>query len=118
MASTAGRLRAALWAHHLGVPSSAVADPVRSRELWDTASTRHVCRYDPGGGRDAFGPIAPTGSRTPPTVSEATRVRRCYRHRTPPDGYKDAPITDGVQMRPRPLRLPDGPVVPVAAGCG
>jgi len=59
MASTAGRLRAVLWAHHLGVPSSAVADPVRSRELWDTASTRHVCRYDPGGGRDAFGSNRP-----------------------------------------------------------
>jgi phosphatidylserine/phosphatidylglycerophosphate/cardiolipin synthase-like enzyme len=52
MASTAGRLRASLWSHHLGLPSSAVTDPVRSRELWDTASTRHVCRYDPNGGRD------------------------------------------------------------------
>jgi phosphatidylserine/phosphatidylglycerophosphate/cardiolipin synthase-like enzyme len=51
--AAAGRLRMALWAHHLDVPASAVADPVRSRQLWDTASTRHVCRYDPDGGHDA-----------------------------------------------------------------
>ena len=51
-ASMAGRLRTALWAHHLGVSASAVADPLRSRALWDTASSRLVCRYDPSGGRD------------------------------------------------------------------
>jgi phosphatidylserine/phosphatidylglycerophosphate/cardiolipin synthase-like enzyme len=50
--AAAGRLRMALWAHHLDVPPSAVADPVNSRQLWDTASTRHACRYDPDGGRD------------------------------------------------------------------
>ena len=47
--ATAGRLRMALWAHHLGVRPPEVADPVNSRTLWDTASTRRVCRYDPGG---------------------------------------------------------------------
>jgi len=52
--TVAGGLRAALWAHHLGVPSSAVADPVSSRQLWDTASTRRVCRYDPDGGDDSI----------------------------------------------------------------
>jgi phosphatidylserine/phosphatidylglycerophosphate/cardiolipin synthase-like enzyme len=52
-AAVAGRLRATLWAHHLGVARSAVADPVGSRALWDTASTRQVCRYDPVGGKDA-----------------------------------------------------------------
>jgi phosphatidylserine/phosphatidylglycerophosphate/cardiolipin synthase-like enzyme len=57
--AAAGRLRMALWAHHLGVPASAVADPVRSRRLWDTASTRHVCRYDPDGGHDAPGSDRP-----------------------------------------------------------
>jgi phosphatidylserine/phosphatidylglycerophosphate/cardiolipin synthase-like enzyme len=51
-ASVAGRLRAELWAHHLGVAPSAVADPVASRALWDTAASRQVCRYDPLGGRD------------------------------------------------------------------
>jgi phosphatidylserine/phosphatidylglycerophosphate/cardiolipin synthase-like enzyme len=51
--AVAGRLRAALWAHHLDVPASAVADPVGSRQLWDAASTRRVCRYDPDGGHDA-----------------------------------------------------------------
>jgi phosphatidylserine/phosphatidylglycerophosphate/cardiolipin synthase-like enzyme len=52
--AAAGRLRAALWAHHLDVPASAVADPIGSQQLWDAASTRHVCRYDPDGGRDAY----------------------------------------------------------------
>jgi len=51
--AVAGRLRAALWAHHLDVPASAVADPVGSRQLWDAASTGRVCRYDPDGGHDA-----------------------------------------------------------------
>jgi phosphatidylserine/phosphatidylglycerophosphate/cardiolipin synthase-like enzyme len=51
--AVAGRLRMALWEHHLGVPRSALADPVNSRQLWDTASTRRVCRYDPDGGHDA-----------------------------------------------------------------
>lgn len=59
MACAAGQLRAALWAHHLGVPRREVADPVSSRRLWDTASSRHVCRYDPFGGRDAFGSDRP-----------------------------------------------------------
>jgi hypothetical protein len=49
----AGRLRAELWAHHLGVPAAAVADPVGSQGLWDTAATRLVGRYAPDGGRDA-----------------------------------------------------------------
>lgn len=49
----ARQLRMDLWAHHLGVPTSAVADPVRSRALWDTAPTRRVCRYDPAGGTDS-----------------------------------------------------------------
>jgi hypothetical protein len=50
--SVAGGLRAALWAHHFGVRPSAVVDLVSSRRLWDTASGRHVCRYDAHGGRD------------------------------------------------------------------
>jgi phosphatidylserine/phosphatidylglycerophosphate/cardiolipin synthase-like enzyme len=50
--ATAGQLRMALWAHHLGVPASAVADAAGSRQLWDTASMRRVCRYDPDGGHD------------------------------------------------------------------
>ena len=50
--AVAGRLRMALWTHHLDVPAAAVADPVNSRQLWDTASTRRVCRYDPDGGHD------------------------------------------------------------------
>ena len=50
----ARRLRMQLWAHHLGVPESALADPVRSRRLWDTAPTRRVCAYDPRGGRDGL----------------------------------------------------------------
>jgi phosphatidylserine/phosphatidylglycerophosphate/cardiolipin synthase-like enzyme len=55
--SAASRLRVALWAHHLGVPASMVADPLRSRGLWDTASSRLVCRYDPGGrDRSLLGP--------------------------------------------------------------
>jgi phosphatidylserine/phosphatidylglycerophosphate/cardiolipin synthase-like enzyme len=53
MASVAGRLRADLWAHHLGTSPAAVADGVRSRGLWDTAPTRKVCPYDPNG-RDPF----------------------------------------------------------------
>jgi phosphatidylserine/phosphatidylglycerophosphate/cardiolipin synthase-like enzyme len=48
-AAAAGQLRATLWEHHLGVPASAMADPVGSRQLWDTASTRQVCRYVPIG---------------------------------------------------------------------
>lgn len=54
-ASTAARLRTALWAEHLGVPPAAVVDPVRSRALWDSAPTRHVCPYDPAAGRDPGG---------------------------------------------------------------
>jgi phosphatidylserine/phosphatidylglycerophosphate/cardiolipin synthase-like enzyme len=52
--TVAGGLRAALWSHHLGVRPSAVADPVSSRQLWDTAATRLVCRYDPDGGHDGL----------------------------------------------------------------
>jgi phosphatidylserine/phosphatidylglycerophosphate/cardiolipin synthase-like enzyme len=52
-AGQASRLRLALWSHHLGLPASRLADPVRSRELWDSAPTRQVCRYDPGAGRDS-----------------------------------------------------------------
>ena len=37
----------------LACPAPRVADPVNSRQLWDTASTRRVCRYDPDGGHDA-----------------------------------------------------------------
>lgn len=48
----AARVRAALWAEHLGVQPAAVVDPLTSARLWDTASTRAVCRYDPTGGRD------------------------------------------------------------------
>jgi phosphatidylserine/phosphatidylglycerophosphate/cardiolipin synthase-like enzyme len=55
-AAVAGRLRMALWAHHLDVPAAAVADPVNSRDLWDTANTRRVCRYDPDGGHDPWRP--------------------------------------------------------------
>jgi phosphatidylserine/phosphatidylglycerophosphate/cardiolipin synthase-like enzyme/LAS superfamily LD-carboxypeptidase LdcB len=54
-ASTAARLRVQLWAHHLGVSPSAVADPMRSRGLWDMAPARHVCPYDPAAGRDSGG---------------------------------------------------------------
>ena len=36
------------------VDHSALADPVNSRQLWDTASTRRVCRYDPDGGHDGL----------------------------------------------------------------
>ena len=50
--STAQRLRMDLWAHHLGQPPARLADPVRSRALWDSAPTRRVCRYDPRAGRD------------------------------------------------------------------
>jgi phosphatidylserine/phosphatidylglycerophosphate/cardiolipin synthase-like enzyme len=52
-ATVAGGLRTALWSHHLGVPPAMVADPVSSRQLWDTASTRLVCGYDPDGGHDS-----------------------------------------------------------------
>jgi phosphatidylserine/phosphatidylglycerophosphate/cardiolipin synthase-like enzyme len=52
--ATAGKLRMELWCHHLHVPASELADPVGSRRLWDTASARSVCRYDPDGGQDSF----------------------------------------------------------------
>ena len=53
--SRAKRLRTALWSHHLGVPVARLADPVRSRALWDSAPGRHVCRYDPLADRDKRG---------------------------------------------------------------
>jgi len=55
MASVAGRLRMQLWAHHLGVDQGAVADPIASRQLWDTAPHRYVCRYDPSAHTDPWG---------------------------------------------------------------
>jgi len=51
-ASTAKGLRMALWAHHLGLTAPTVADPVRSRGLWDSAPARQVCRYQPLAHRD------------------------------------------------------------------
>ena len=57
--SVAGRLRADLWAHHLNVPVTSVADPVAGRALWDTAPKRHVCGYDPVGGKDPWGSDRP-----------------------------------------------------------
>lgn len=59
--TSVARLRAALWSHHLGQPVASLRDPVRSRELWDTASTRKVCLYDPAAGKDKFGAIGRTG---------------------------------------------------------
>jgi len=64
MSCVAGRLRAKLWAHHLGTSPAAVVDGVRSRGLWDTAPTRQVCRYDPGG-RDPFGSNRPDSITDP-----------------------------------------------------
>lgn len=64
--STAGTLRAQLWAHHLGVPVSAVSDPVVSSSLWDTAPTRQVCRYAPAAGRDSGGPSEIDAIADPP----------------------------------------------------
>ena len=84
-ASAAGRLRVALWAHHLGVPASAVADPVRSRGLWDTASSRLVCRYDPGGGTALAGHRR-TGSSIPPIAGRVIRASRCSGRRPPLEG--------------------------------
>jgi phosphatidylserine/phosphatidylglycerophosphate/cardiolipin synthase-like enzyme len=52
--AAAGKLRMALWEHHLHVHASELADPVGSRHFWDTASARSVCRYDPDGGQDTF----------------------------------------------------------------
>jgi phosphatidylserine/phosphatidylglycerophosphate/cardiolipin synthase-like enzyme len=49
---TAQRLRMKLWVHHLDQPMARLQDPVRSRELWDRAPTRYVCRYNPTAGRD------------------------------------------------------------------
>jgi phosphatidylserine/phosphatidylglycerophosphate/cardiolipin synthase-like enzyme len=63
--TVAGGLRAALWSYHLGVPASAVADPVSSRQLWDTAGTRRVCRYDPDGGHDHFWDWRPESAADP-----------------------------------------------------
>jgi phosphatidylserine/phosphatidylglycerophosphate/cardiolipin synthase-like enzyme len=77
-ASTAKRMRAALWSHHLGLPASRLADPVRSRALWDSSPTRRVCRYDPGAGfdRDAWKPFVDPSDRrsTDPCCS---LVRAC-----------------------------------------
>jgi phosphatidylserine/phosphatidylglycerophosphate/cardiolipin synthase-like enzyme len=58
-ASVAGRTRALLWSHHLGQPLAAVADPLASRDLWDTVGTRHVRRYDPWEGKDRIGSDRP-----------------------------------------------------------
>jgi phosphatidylserine/phosphatidylglycerophosphate/cardiolipin synthase-like enzyme len=52
--SRAQRLRMALWAHHLDQPMARLRDPVRSRDLWDRAPSRHVCRYNPAAGRDGW----------------------------------------------------------------
>jgi phosphatidylserine/phosphatidylglycerophosphate/cardiolipin synthase-like enzyme len=57
-ASVAGRLRAQLWSHHLGVPLGKVTDPIAARPLWDN-SPGHVCRYDPTAARDRFGSDRP-----------------------------------------------------------
>jgi phosphatidylserine/phosphatidylglycerophosphate/cardiolipin synthase-like enzyme len=50
--STAQRLRMALWSHHLDQPAANVRDAVLSRALWDSAPTRHVCRYVATAGSD------------------------------------------------------------------
>jgi phosphatidylserine/phosphatidylglycerophosphate/cardiolipin synthase-like enzyme len=51
--SLARRLRMRLWAEHLGVPYSAVSDPVASQVLWRTSPGR-VTLYNPLGGTDSF----------------------------------------------------------------
>lgn len=53
----AKELRMRLWAEHLGVSASLVGDPIRTKGLWDTAPTRHVCRYDPRAGTDPFSDV-------------------------------------------------------------
>lgn len=45
-------LRTKLWAEHLGVARTAVADPISSKGLWLTAATRRVCPYVTTGGTD------------------------------------------------------------------
>jgi phosphatidylserine/phosphatidylglycerophosphate/cardiolipin synthase-like enzyme len=51
--STAQRLRMELWAHHLDQPAARLRDPIVSRRLWDSAPTRHVCRYSATAGSDS-----------------------------------------------------------------
>ena len=75
-----------LWAHHLGVPASAVADPLRSRALWDTASTRLVCRYDPTAAATGACWARRTGSSIPPIAGRVIRVSRCSGRRPPLEG--------------------------------
>ena len=38
---------------------AALRDPLRPRGLWDTASTRQVCAYDPVAGKDKLGSDRP-----------------------------------------------------------
>jgi len=58
-ACVAGRLQATFWPHHLGLSAGAVADPLRSRPLWDSAPGRRVCRYDPDARKDKWGSDRP-----------------------------------------------------------
>ncbi len=48
----AQRLRMRLWAEHLVVAQSAVADPIASKGLWLSAPTGRVCRYNPSAATD------------------------------------------------------------------
>ena len=80
--TTAKRLRTSLWAEHLGQPLAAVEDAIRSKGLWDTAPTRHVCRYNPHGGSDPFDPVRDRDSVVDPSDRQAgdaccTRLGRC-----------------------------------------
>jgi phosphatidylserine/phosphatidylglycerophosphate/cardiolipin synthase-like enzyme len=52
--SLAAKLRVRLWAEHLRVSPSAVADPITSKGLWTTAPSRRVCPYDPLADTDGF----------------------------------------------------------------
>jgi hypothetical protein len=53
--SLARRLRIRLWAEHLGVPPTAVTDPITSKSLWAIPSpTKRVAGYVTTGGTDPW----------------------------------------------------------------
>jgi phosphatidylserine/phosphatidylglycerophosphate/cardiolipin synthase-like enzyme len=50
----ARRLRMRLWAEHLGLPMTVVADPIASKTLWRAGLRSRVCPYNPVADTDPF----------------------------------------------------------------
>jgi phosphatidylserine/phosphatidylglycerophosphate/cardiolipin synthase-like enzyme len=104
----AHKLRTRLWAEHLGLAESAVADPIASKDQWTKAPARRVCPYDPVADTDPFLPDSLIPEDTADLPFPLATSPCCKIHpgscpppaATPPGTTTTTPITAGAEPPP------------------